>query len=109
MSDGVLTAVVAVVGALFAAASGMFAASQARKANVATVDKDIFDSLRSDFLASKAEIRELEKEVDAERLRRRDMEEVVHRISLALYAAGIPIPDSVAALLRPPPNTRAGS
>lgn len=102
MSDGALTALVAIIGAVLAAGSGAFAAVQARRVNVTTVDKDIFDSLRQDFLASKAEIRSLEQEVDQERRRRREMEDQLHRIARALYAAGIEIPENVAALMRPP-------
>lgn len=99
-----MTALVAIIGAILAAGSGAFAAVQARKANVTTVDRAIFNALREDFLSSKAEIRSLEEQVDRERRRRRDMEDQVHKIARALYAAGIPIPEDVAALMRPPPN-----
>lgn len=108
MSVAAWTVLVALAGALLAALSGMYAANQARKVNVASVDKDIFDALRQDFLAAKAEMRELEREVDNERRRRRDMEDQLHRIARALYAANIAIPDNVAALMRPPPNPGPG-
>lgn len=102
MSDAALTSAVALLASLLAALVGAYGANQSRKTRLATVDKDIFDALRQDFLAAKAEIRELEKENDAERRRTRDLEEVVHRISLALLRAGIEIPADVASLLRPP-------
>lgn len=104
MSPGAWTALVAIIGGVLAAASGAYAAVQARKVNVTTVDIRVFNSLREDYLTSKAEIRELEREADRERRRRRDLEEQVHRISRALYAANIAIPENVAALLRPPSN-----
>lgn len=103
MTAAAWTSVVALFGALLAALSGGYATNQARKARTATVDKDIFDAMRQDFLAAKAEIRELEKENDAERRRRRDLEDAVHRIARALHHHGIVIPDDVASLLRPPP------
>lgn len=103
MSAAAWTSIVALVGALLAALSGAYATSQARKARVATVDKDIFDAMRQDFLAAKAEIRQLEKDNDAERRRRMDLENAVHRIALGLHRAGIEIPPDVASLLRPPP------
>jgi hypothetical protein len=103
------TSVVALVGALLAAITGAYGTSQARKTRLATVDKDIFDALRQDFLAAKAEIRELERENDRERQRRRDLEDSVHRIALALHRHGIEIPPDVATLLRPPPNTGTGA
>lgn len=105
MTTAAWTSVVALVGALLAALSGAYATNQARKARTATVDKDIFDAMRQDFLAAKAEIRQLERENDAERRRRRDLEEAVHRIAQALHRAGIEIPSDVASLLRPPPNS----
>lgn len=104
MTPAAWTSVVALVGAFLAALSGAYATNQSRKARIATVDKDIFDALRQDFLAAKAEIRELERENDIERRRRRELEDVVHRISFALRAAGISIPEDVAALMRPPPG-----
>jgi outer membrane murein-binding lipoprotein Lpp len=108
MSGAVMTSVVALVGAVLAALSGAYATNQARKARVATVDKDIFDAMRQDFLAAKAEIRQLEREVDEQRHRRRELEDVVHRIARALHHHGITIPDDVASLLRPPPGTGPG-
>lgn len=109
MSAAAWTSVVALVGALLAALSGAYATNQARKARTATVDKDIFDALRADFKAAKEEIRQLERANDAERRRRMDLEEAVHRIGLALHGAGIPIPTEVASLLRPmPPSTGTG-
>lgn len=108
MSPTAWTSIVALVGAFLAALTGAWGASQARKTRVATVDKDIFDAMRQDFLAAKAEIRELEKENDAERRRRRELEEAVHRIAQALHRAGIEIPADVASLLRPPPGTGTG-
>jgi len=103
VSAAAWTSIVALVGALLAALSGGYATNQARKARVATVDKDIFDAMRQDFLAAKAEIRQLERENDEERRRRRDLEDAVHRIAQALHRAGIDIPPDVATLLRPPP------
>jgi uncharacterized membrane protein len=100
MSPAAWTSVVALFGALLAAMSGAYATNQARKARTATVDKDIFDA--------KAEIRELERENDKERRRRRDLEEAVHRIAQALHRAGIEIPPDVQSLLRPPPGTGTG-
>lgn len=102
MNPNAWTVIVAVIGALAAAVSGAFAYKAAGRAKITTVDKDHFDSLRADFRAAKDEIRELEREVDSERRRRRDMEEALHRIARALYAAGIPIPAEVAELMRPP-------
>ncbi len=108
MNAAAWTSVVALVGALLAALSGAYATNQARKARTATVDKDIFDAMRKDFLDAKAEIRELERENDEERRRRRDLEDAVHRIAQALHRHGIDIPPDVATLLRPPPSTRGG-
>lgn len=109
MSAAAWTSIVALVGALLAAMSGAYATNQARKARTATVDKDIFDAMRKDFLDAKAEIRQLERDNDAERRRRMDLENAVHRIALGLHRAGIEIPPDVASLLhRPPPNAGTG-
>jgi chromosome segregation ATPase len=108
VSATTVTSIVALVGALLAALSGAYASNQSRKTRLSVVDKDIFDALRQDLLAAKAEIRELEKENDTERRRRRELEDAVHRIAQALHRAGIAIPDDVATLLRPPPGTGAG-
>jgi hypothetical protein len=108
MSPTGWTSIVALFGAVLAAITGVYATNQSRKARTATVDKDIFDALRQDLREAKAEIRELEKDNAAERRRRMDLEDAVHRISLGLHRAGIPIPDDVASLLRPPPSTGAG-
>lgn len=108
MSATAWTSVVALVGAFLAAITGLYGTSQARKARVATVDKDIFDALRKDLLDAKAEIRQLEKDNGAERRRRMDLETAVHRIALGLHRAGIEIPPDVATLLTPPPGTGTG-
>lgn len=110
MSEGALTAMVAIFGALVAAISGGFAAVQTRKTNSTTVDVRVFNTLREDFLSSKDQIRSLNEQLDEERDLRRAQEDQIAAIARALYRAGIEIPDEVATLMRPVRRTppRAG-
>ncbi len=100
-----MTALAAVAAALVAGLATVWSAMQARRTNNTEVDIRIYLALREDVLESKEQIRILEREVDEERNRRRDMERQLHAINRALNAAGIDIPPTVLALMKPPHNT----
>lgn len=97
-----MTALVAVVAALLSALAVAYSAVQSRKVNNATVDIRVFNDLRDTVLAQAAQLRSNQTDFDTERQRRRDLEDQLHRVARALYAAGIDIPKDVADLLKAP-------